>query len=124
MRGIWLEKGELSYQDSLPMPVCGSEELLVKVRYAGICGTDIELQQGYYRFEGIPGHEFVGEISTGPRRGQRVVADINLGCGNCEHCRQDLHRHCLDRKVIGIKNSEYFHLLGELHWLHGASETE
>ncbi|HIG59599.1 MAG TPA: alcohol dehydrogenase [Gammaproteobacteria bacterium] len=104
MRGIWLEKGTMSYQDSLPMPVLGSDELLVKVRYAGICGTDIELQQGYYRFKGIPGHEFVGEISTGPRRGQRVVADINIGCGNCLHCRQDLHRHCLDRKVIGIKN--------------------
>lgn len=104
MKGIWLEEGQLEYRDDLPMPVCAPGELLVEVKYAGICGTDMELQQGYYQFMGIPGHEFVGRIVTGPRQGQRVVADINLGCGQCQQCQQGLHRHCPDRKVIGIKN--------------------
>ncbi|MBT5204980.1 MAG: alcohol dehydrogenase catalytic domain-containing protein [Gammaproteobacteria bacterium] len=104
MKGIWLEEGQLDYRDDLPMPVCATGELLVEVKYAGICGTDMELQQGYYQFKGILGHEFVGRIVSGTRQGQRVVADINLGCGECQQCQQGLHRHCPDRKVIGIKN--------------------
>ena len=104
MKGIWLEEGQLGYRDDLAVPVCAPGEVLVKVKYSGICGTDMELQKGYYQFKGVPGHEFVGRIVTGPRQGQRVVADINLGCGQCQQCQQGLHRHCPDRTVIGIKN--------------------
>jgi len=104
MKGIWLEEGRLGYRDDLPRPVCAPGECLVEVKFAGICGTDRELQQGYYQFKGIPGHEFVGKVVNGARQGQRVVADINLGCGACSQCYQDLHRHCPDRKVIGIKD--------------------
>jgi threonine dehydrogenase-like Zn-dependent dehydrogenase len=75
---------------------------------AGICGTDLELANGYYPFCGIPGHEFVGEIiqaRTAPQRiGQRVVGDINITCGQCSECRSGRHSHCQQRNVLGIKN--------------------
>lgn len=81
-------------------------EVVLKVNIGGICRTDIELLQGYYEFKGVAGHEFVGEIVKSPGNsalvGRRATADINIGCGECEFCRNDHGRHCLQRRVIGI----------------------
>jgi threonine dehydrogenase-like Zn-dependent dehydrogenase len=85
-------------------------EALVKVRLAGICGTDLELVKGYYPYCGIPGHEFVGEVVQAPaaprRIGQRVVGDINIACGECADCLESRHGHCKNRRVLGIKNHD------------------
>lgn len=73
--------------------------------YAGICNTDLELQRGYYGFRGTPGHEFVGEVVEADDKiwiGERVVGDINLACGRCAWCAQDMGRHCPSRRVLGI----------------------
>jgi threonine dehydrogenase-like Zn-dependent dehydrogenase len=55
------------------------------------------------------GHEFVGEVA-GPEDsswlGQRVVGEVNIGCGECDLCRQRLSRHCRQRRVLGIKNHD------------------
>jgi threonine dehydrogenase-like Zn-dependent dehydrogenase len=73
---------------------------------AGICNTDIELFGGYYGFEGIAGHEFVGIVEEAPEGtelvGKRVVADINCGCGQCSWCVNGNASHCPLRTVIGI----------------------
>ena len=55
-------------------------EALIKIRYAGICSTDLEILKGYMDFSGIPGHEFVGTVET-PRSlaGRRVTGEINVG---------------------------------------------
>ena len=56
-------------------------------------------------FSGVPGHEFVGsviEAESPERLGQRVVADINAGCGRCEDCVQRDGHHCAQRTVLGI----------------------
>ncbi|MBW2468959.1 MAG: alcohol dehydrogenase catalytic domain-containing protein [Deltaproteobacteria bacterium] len=108
MRAVWLENRVLSFREDVPMPELLKGEALVKVRLAGICGTDLELVKGYYPYRGIPGHEFVGEIVQAPaaprRIGQRVVADINVACGECPDCRAARHGHCQNRRVLGIKN--------------------
>ena len=105
MNGLWLENGVFTYREDLPMPEAGEHELLVRTLCAGICGTDIELQRGYYDFHGVAGHEFVGEIiGSGRLAGKRIVADINIGCGRCQYCLQGLRNHCSSRKVVGIKN--------------------
>jgi threonine dehydrogenase-like Zn-dependent dehydrogenase len=77
---------------------------LVRVRLAGICATDLQILQGYMGFQGVPGHEFVGEVVEGPEalRGQRVVGEINFACGGCLLCAQGLGRHCPTRRVMGI----------------------
>ena len=80
-------------------------EVLLGVRMAGICRTDLELAKGYMGYEGILGHEFVGEVISGSRQfvpGTRVVGEINAGCGECEACRRGMQRHCPNRMVLGI----------------------
>lgn len=110
MRAVWLENQVLRFRENVPEPGLLKGEALVKVRLAGICGTDLELVKGYYPYCGIPGHEFVGVIQQAPdapaRVGQRVVADINVGCGKCSDCLASGHKHCKTRSVLGIKNRQ------------------
>ncbi len=107
MQAIWIENGELSCR-SVSSPVMGEGEARLAVQLAGICGTDLELLNGYYGFAGIPGHEFVARVIDGPDTwiGKRVVLDINIGCGKCEYCLKGLHKHCRSREVVGIKNRQ------------------
>ena len=108
MQAVWLENNSLSLRDDIPVPEPGSGEALVKVRLAGICGTDLALVKGYHSFNGIPGHEFVGEIvlaSDRPERvGERVVGEINVACGRCALCRANMPRHCEERTALGVLN--------------------
>jgi alcohol dehydrogenase len=84
-------------------------ECLVRVRRSGICGTDLQLLDGYAGFSGIPGHEFVGLVEAvsspadEPWLGRRVVGEINVGCGRCARCRRGEKEHCADRTVTGIR---------------------
>jgi threonine dehydrogenase-like Zn-dependent dehydrogenase len=98
LQALWLEKQELRLRVDPPMPVPVSGEALVRVRLAGICATDHELTRGYYPFAGVPGHEFVGEIAETPsapqRAGERVVGEINIGCGGCDACLAGRRNHC------------------------------
>jgi len=64
MRALWLENNQISLKET-PNPA-QTGEALIKVRLAGICGTDLELVKGYYPYTGIPGHEFVGEVVSLP----------------------------------------------------------
>ncbi|MGD8343811.1 MAG: alcohol dehydrogenase catalytic domain-containing protein [Desulfobacterales bacterium] len=110
MRAVWLENQRLGFREDVPEPKLLKGEALVKVRLAGICGTDLELVKGYYPYCGIPGHEFAGEIvqaPSAPRRiGQRVVGNINVACGECPDCWAARHEHCQNRRVLGIKNHD------------------
>jgi threonine dehydrogenase-like Zn-dependent dehydrogenase len=79
-------------------------EALVRVLLAGICNTDLELLQGYYPYAGVPGHEFVGVVESGPEQlvGRRVVGEINAVCGACPACTAGRRTHCERRTVLGI----------------------
>ena len=97
--------GRVVLRDDYPMPSPRRGESLVRVRLAGICGTDLEMARGYMGFSGIQGHEFVGEVvstGTGALAGRRVVGEINAACGDCDACRVDMGRHCPKRSVLGI----------------------
>lgn len=92
------------------LPVLQPGEVLIRVRLAGICNTDLELLRGYMDFSGIPGHEFVGKVIEAPDNpellGRRVTAEINLGCGHCETCRKYDARHCPNRTTLGIAGKD------------------
>ncbi|GAP62576.1 hypothetical protein ARMA_0999 [Ardenticatena maritima] len=106
MKAIFLENGTVSVRD-MPMPERPPHHALLRMRLAGICDTDLQLQRGYYGFEGVPGHEFVAEVVEAPDEaliGARVVGEINLGCGACDWCRRGMQRHCPNRTVLGIVN--------------------
>jgi len=93
----------------LPQPAPAPGEVLVRVRLAGICRTDLEVLKGYHGFKGIMGHEFVGTVAGpagSPWLGKRVAGEINLGCGQCDLCRRGLSRHCRQRRVLGLKGRD------------------
>jgi threonine dehydrogenase-like Zn-dependent dehydrogenase len=88
-----------------PEPVRTQGEVLLSLRMAGICDTDLQLARGYMGYRGVLGHEFVADVleADDPAlRGQRVVADINAGCGHCEVCLRGGGHHCPSRSVLGI----------------------
>lgn len=132
MKALWLENNQLHLREDIPLPAKPGEAL-VKVRLAGVCGTDLEMVKGYYPFTGILGHEFVGEVVGLPEGfqnqqvlesrwlGKRVVGEINVVCGLCEQCRGGRPTHCENRTVLGILNrdgvfAEYVNLpLENLH---------
>lgn len=106
MQALWLEDRKLSLRTGLPIPEPQAGEALIRVRLAGLCGTDLELARGYYPFAGIPGHEFVGEVAEAADRswvGRRVVGEINIVCGQCDSCRAGRPTHCENRGVLGIR---------------------
>ncbi|MFL0605517.1 MDR/zinc-dependent alcohol dehydrogenase-like family protein [Cylindrospermopsis raciborskii] len=106
MKGIWLENNQLQLRTDLPIPEPPEGEVLLKVLRAGICNTDLELIRGYYPYNGILGHEFVGVVQTGPNHliNQRVVGEINAACGYCRFCLEGKPTHCENRTVLGIVN--------------------
>jgi threonine dehydrogenase-like Zn-dependent dehydrogenase len=121
VRALWLENQKLSLRNDIPNP----DAPMVRVLLAGICNTDIELTRGYYPFQGIPGHEFVGELN-----GKRVAGEINAVCHKCEACLGGRSTHCENRTVLGIKGrngafAEYLTLPVEnLHLIPDSVETE
>lgn len=128
MKALRYQHGTLSLSD-IPRPVADGEAV-VRVTRSGICNTDLEIARGYAGFEGTIGHEFVGVIesvsearppetlpSVGapsltvgfPKPGERVVGEINAGCGTCDLCRAGDPRHCAKRTVLGIAGRDGAH---------------
>jgi threonine dehydrogenase-like Zn-dependent dehydrogenase len=131
MKALRYENQRLSVADVAKPNVDG--EAVVRVTLSGICNTDLEITRGYAGFQGTIGHEFVGVIEalpivsearplgrapleTGPsltvgllKPGQRVVGEINAGCGNCHLCRAGDPRHCETRTVLGIVGRDGAH---------------
>lgn len=127
MLALRFQDGTLSVSD-VAKPVANGEAL-VRVTLSGICNTDLEIARGYAGFEGTLGHEFVGVIeevsearasarapfatepslTVGLMPGERVVGEINTGCGVCELCRAGDPRHCPKRTVLGIVGRDGAH---------------
>lgn len=107
MKALVFDGKKLNFVSDYPEP--RNDETLVKVRLAGICGTDLEILNGYMSYEGVLGHEFVGTVIKSKNNelvGKRVVGEINAGCENCDSCRKGLQRHCPFRTVLGILNRD------------------
>ena len=112
MRGVKiLGKRSLEVCD-WPDPEPRGDEVVVKIRAASICGSDLH---GIYRREGghnvIPGHEGMGEIVAvdSPRNvqtGDRVMILAIIGCARCEWCRQGYFSLCAEpRSVLGFNRN-------------------
>jgi 2-desacetyl-2-hydroxyethyl bacteriochlorophyllide A dehydrogenase len=92
-------------------PVPGHDEVLIKVMAVGICGTDGHLYKGDYAspYPVIPGHEFSGIVEAvgadvkNFKPGQRVTADPNIYCENCDNCKRNRQNFCFDFKGLGGK---------------------
>jgi len=95
---------ELTLREDYPEVHAAAGEVVLAVRVAGVCSTDIEITRGYMDFSGVLGHEFVGTVQAGPEHwlGKRVVGEINCPCGRCDLCAAGLPNHCPNRSVLGI----------------------
>jgi len=110
MKALRVEKKKLAVKE-VARPERG-DEALVRVHLSGICNTDLEIARGYAGFKGTIGHEFVGVVEESPGNkllGQRVVGEINAGCGKCELCVAGDPRHCGNRTVLGILGRDGAH---------------
>jgi L-gulonate 5-dehydrogenase len=97
--------------ESANVPEPKADEVVVKVRRAGICGSDVHILHGSNPFAVYPrviGHEFAGEVFsvgaaiTGIKVGDRVVVDPVLSCGDCYPCRIGRSNVCANLQVMGV----------------------
>ena len=111
MRALVVEKPEKAAVKEVPVPEISDDEVLIQVKYTGVCGTDWSIFTGKYsadRLPMIPGHEFSGVVARlgkraeGLKEGDRVTADINMSCGNCFYCKRGLKLMCPDFTQLGI----------------------
>ncbi|MHB8956385.1 MAG: alcohol dehydrogenase catalytic domain-containing protein [Pirellulaceae bacterium] len=97
----------------LEIPEIESDEILLRIRAASICGTDVKIVHSGHRKlrDGqriVLGHEFVGVIEEigaqveGFRRGERVGVVPNAGCGRCEACMRGKANYCPSYTAFGI----------------------
>jgi len=103
MKATFFDGKQMIFDNNYPDPEFN--ETLVRVNLAGICGTDLEILNGYMKYSGILGHEFVGTVvksSNSNLIGKRVVGEINAGCTKCDFCIRGMERHCPSRTVLGI----------------------
>ncbi|MBM4783533.1 MAG: L-threonine 3-dehydrogenase [Archangiaceae bacterium] len=110
--GLWLEE--------LPVPKCGPNDVLIKVRQTGICGTDIHIynwDEWSQRTIPVPmgiGHEFMGEVFelgsevTGFKVGDRVSAEGHITCGHCRNCRAGKRHLCRNTIGLGVNRQGSF----------------
>jgi 2-desacetyl-2-hydroxyethyl bacteriochlorophyllide A dehydrogenase len=98
------------------IPTLKPGEILVRVGFVGICGTDLEILEGrlgYYRngtakYPIVPGHECSGTVVslgkkvTGLHEGDRVVVECIQGCSVCPDCRNDNAIGCRERREVGV----------------------
>ena len=89
-------------------PPIGEGQVLVRVTYSGICGTDYKIYSGAIpvRYPRIMGHEMIGEVvEAGPdanvRPGDRAIVDPELYCGACFHCRIGQTHLCPNGMLLG-----------------------
>ena len=95
MRGVYFERAGVPLRlETLPDPVPGAGEMVIKVHRCGICGSDVHLTQAHGLFpeNSVLGHEYAGEVVAlgrevdGFRIGDRITALPAAGCGACAPC--------------------------------------
>ena len=100
----------------VPVPALGSGEVLVAVRAAGICGSDIPrvYRTGAHRHPLIPGHEFSGEVVELGENvdrswlGKRVGVFPLIPCRSCEPCRRKQYEMCRNYDYLGSRRDGGF----------------
>jgi len=90
----------------VPEPDPGPGEVLVQVRAAGICGSELHgaRHPGFRQPPLIMGHEFAGTTAGG----EAVVVNPILSCGHCDLCQRGLRNLCRERQIIGVHRAGGF----------------
>jgi L-iditol 2-dehydrogenase len=108
--------GDLRVENAPVPSELHKKEVLVKVKAAGICGSDLDrvMKTGTYSFPTIPGHEFSGVIEkTGDevkvfKKGDRVAVAPIIPCFSCESCQQGHYGQCISYNYLGSRTDGGF----------------
>lgn len=117
MKVIHIEQpGKLQIiEREIPVPKNG--EALLKMKYCGICGSDIATYTGnqpFTTYPRIPGHEFSAEIveingeAKGLEKGMVVTCNPYFNCGECYSCKKGLVNCCMDNQTMGVQRDGSF----------------
>jgi len=116
MKALLLTEYKKLELTEMPVPAVGPEDVLIRVRACGICGSDVH---GYDGSSGrrvpplVMGHEASGVVAgygssvTGLAEGDRVTFDSTVYCGKCFFCRRGEINLCDRRNVLGVSTGEY-----------------
>ena len=98
---------DLVEYSSVPIPECGPREVLLRVKSAALCGTDMHIfewnpwaQHAGIQLPVIMGHECCGDVAAvgsevkGVKVGDKVVAETHVPCGECYQCRNGEQHIC------------------------------
>jgi L-iditol 2-dehydrogenase len=107
---VFYAPGDIRLEE-IDVPAIGPGEVLVRVRAAGICGTDVRIMKGGKKVAApiVIGHELAGEIAalgegvTGLKLGDRVTVEPVIPCGKCALCLKGRRNICLTRPTIGYE---------------------
>lgn len=109
--------GEVEIKD-VEMPVRKEGEVLLKILYGGICGSDLGSYRGtfaYFDYPRIPGHEFSAEVieadannEYGIKPGMIVTCNPYFNCGHCYSCEHGTVNACMDNQTMGCQRDGAF----------------
>jgi len=107
-----IEPGKVEIVET-DIPVCSKGEILLKIKYLGLCGSDLNSFRGenpMVTFPRIPGHEIFGIIeelgSDVPEvfnKGQKVTVIPYTHCGKCSACRKGRYNACKNNQTLGVQ---------------------
>lgn len=112
-QGLWFE-------NDLPLPEMGEDDVMIKVHKTSICGTDVhiykwdEWAQKIIPIPMVIGHEFMGEIEKlgkhvkGLNVGERVSGEGHIVCGHCPNCMMGKKHVCMHTKGLGVNRPGCF----------------
>ncbi|MBQ3865692.1 MAG: alcohol dehydrogenase catalytic domain-containing protein [Clostridia bacterium] len=110
MKAAYLRSWENMEITELEKPVLKEGEALIRMRYAGVCGSDITVYTGKHPTATAPvviGHEILGTVEeicgeSEIKAGDRVTVEPLISCGTCEACRRGFGHVCKSLKLLGI----------------------
>ena len=122
----------------LPMPVPGPEDVLIRIRAVGVCGSDVSYFRngrtgvGAIRFPHILGHECAGVVEAAGSRvrtlkaGDPVCIEPGYFCGKCPQCTQGNYNLCPRHVVHGLRRSARLRRgrAGGIQFASGASDFQ
>lgn len=116
MKALVLKEYRRFAIEDFPVPTIKADEVLVRVRACGICGSDVHGMDGSSGRRIPPiimGHEAAGMIAevgsavADWKKGDRVTFDSTVSCGECWYCRRGEVNLCENRRVLGVSCGEY-----------------
>lgn len=120
LQQVMTAPGEIEFRE-VAIPEIKDDQVKIKIRKIGICGSDIHVYHGKHPFTSYPvtqGHEVSGEIVElgkevkGLAPGQKVTIQPQVVCGKCHPCRHGKYNLCEELKVMGFQTtgvaSQYF----------------